>query len=593
MKIVIKPLLVLTALAIVLSTSIASAEFTTRLSAGMRFSVSASKCLLSVPRQRTSQVSLKCSKKGSVPRRASNIELKFGQTALIEAQACQLKVTSRSAAIVRVTCNANRTTTPGLGTPTPTSTVLPFTFTGMYDGRCYLKGQDTGEVVNGTGYSSADGITYINSAPANGTVSGVLYQQGFPYSGIYQGGLFSNGIKLTSSGSLDKETFQGTGFISSNAGISADTTYSDPSAVLIQSDSKIVVAGHAWNSDEPVKAVIIRYLSDGTPDPSFGTGGAIVFPFGGYITSAFQFGEKLLLGTEDHILRLNSDGSFDATFGQGGQLSLYGVGSYPSYVQSIAMQTDGRIVVVRRPYVPPSQEEPIVVGRFNTDGSMDTSFGTAGLVTINDSPDIYGVRMVIQPDGGVIISRSGYITGQGFDSGLYRLNSDGSIDTSFGNQGKAVLPNTAGIRQISAQSDGGILVATGSFGRTIYRVKPSGVLDTDFGVGGVAVVPGLPGERSSTVGIGILQTDGKIILAGSSTALTAKGESVGLLVRLTASGALDTSFGNNGVKGYDFANSNYNGIMGVAVQSDGRLVGAASSIDVDGKMKIFTFRLWS
>ena len=596
MKIVIKPLLVLTALAIVLSSSVASAEFTTRLSAGKRFSVSASKCLLSVPRQRTSQVSLKCSKKGSVPRRASNIELKFGQTALIEAQACQLKVTFRSTAIVRFTCKANGATTAGVGTPTPTSTVLPFTSTGMYDGRCYLKGQDTGEVVNGTGYCSADGITYVNSAPANGIVSGVLYQQGFPYSGIYQGGLFSNGIKLTSSGSLDKETFQGAGFIGSNAGISADTTYSDPNAVLIQTDSKIVVAGHAWNSDEPVKTVIIRYLSDGTPDPSFGTGGSVVLPFGGFITSAFQFGGKLLLGTNDHILRLNTDGSFDTTFGQGGKLSLYGVGYYSSYERSIAMQTDGRIVVVGRTYVPLSPELPIVVGRFNTDGSVDTSFGTAGLVTINDSPDMYGVKMAIQPDGGILISRSGDIGGPVVSpTGIYRLNSNGSIDTSFGEQGKAVLPNGAFIRSITSQSDGGILARTGLSGNSIYRIQRSGALDAAFGTNGVAVVPGLPGERSSWIGSVTNQLDGKIVLSGSSQAVTGQGgvKSVGLIIRLTATGAVDASFGTNGAKAYDFANTNSNSILGLAVQSDGRIVGAAAAADVDGITKIFTFRLWS
>ena len=471
----------------------------------------------------------------------------------------------------------------------------------MYDGRCYLKGQDTGEVVNGTGYCSADGITYTNSAPANGTVSGVLYQQGFPYNGIYQGGLFSNGIKLTSSGALDKETFQGTGFVSSNAGLSVDpqdispSHWTSPSKVLVQSDSRVVVVGEAWIYDE-VKPVIIRYLSDGTVDSSFGAGGSLVLPFGYPITSAFQFGEKLLLGTDDHILRLNSDGSFDVTFGQGGKASLASVG-YPAYERPMALQPDGRIVVVGRAWTPSKPELPIVVGRFNTDGSLDTSFGTAGLVTINDSPSMYGVRLATQPDGGIIISRSGYIAGQGDDCGLYRLNSNGSIDTSFGDQGKAVLPNTPGIRQIATQSDGGILVSTGSFGKTIYRVKPSGVLDTDFGVSGVATVPGLPGERASWVHFGALQQDGKIILIGSSQTPTNKPpsniRSSGLIVRLTATGGIDTSFGTNGVKEYTFANSQFNSIGGIAMQDDGRIVGAAGAVDVDGRQKIFTFRVWS
>lgn len=581
----------LTAAAATLMSSVASADFTTRLSEGRRFSVSASQCQLSILKERTSQVLIKCSLTGVALRRSTNIELKRGQKALLESKSCKLKVTTRSPSLIRVACAGIRRTPSTQTTPSPI-VMLPFTANGMFEGRCYLDGKDTGEVESGTGYCSADGLTYVDRAPANGLVSGLLYQRGLAYSGIYQGGLYSNGAILTSSGSLDKETFQGTGFVSSNVGISADTPYTSPSKVLVQADSKIVVVGHAFNDDGGVKPVIIRYVSDGTLDPSFGTGGAVILPYGDPITSVFQFGEKILLGTTNHIVRLNSDGSSDITFGQGGQVDLSSVG-YLAYERYMAFYADGRIVVAGRALNP---GVPIVVGRFNTDGSIDTSFGTTGLVTINDSPDMYGVRIATQQDGGIIISRSGDISGPVVSQDqLYRLNSNGSIDTSFGDQGKAGLPNTSGIAQIATQSNGGILVVTGSQGKSIYRVKPTGGLDTDFGISGVAVLPGLPSERSSGFGIGTLQTDGKILLNGYSEAVTNQGsiKSVGLIVRLTATGGLDNSFGTNGIKEYNFVSTGYNGVASLSVQNDGRIVGAAGAMDVDGRFKIFTFRLWS
>jgi uncharacterized delta-60 repeat protein len=440
---------------------------------------------------------------------------------------------------------------------------------------------------------------YVDGYPANGFVNGALYQKGLLYSGVYRGGLYSQGVKLTSGGDLDKQTFQGTGFTRSNVGFGPTIATVDPTKVLVQDDSKIVVAGFAMDRDAAGNALILRYLQDGTPDLGFGTNGVVLLPPGEPITSAFQFGDKLLFGTNSQIIRLNSDGSFDASFGNNGELSLSGVG-YLAYNRSIALQTDGRIVVVGRPFDPLKRDTLlIVVGRFNVDGSVDTSFGTAGRVIIDDSPDMYGVSVATQSDNKILISRSGSLYREQVPAqdGIYRLNYDGSIDTSFGDRGKAVIPNAVGITSITSQPRGGVIVA---FSDAIYRLTASGAVDSDFGVGGVATLPGLPGEYWKTIGRNApaLQEDGAILFGGTSQSRTTSAgreivKDVGYVVRLAANGEVDIGFGSGGTKSFDFVQTGINYISVIEVQRDGRIVGAASVVDVDSRQKIFIFRLWS
>jgi uncharacterized delta-60 repeat protein len=257
-------------------------------------------------------------------------------------------------------------------------------------------------------------------------------------------------------------------------------------------------------------------------------------------------------------------------------------------------------VVVGRPFDPLKRDTLlIVVGRFNVDGSVDTSFGTAGRVIIDDSPDMYGVSVATQSDNKILISRSGSLYREQVPAqdGIYRLNYDGSIDTSFGDRGKAVIPNAVGITSITSQPRGGVIVA---FSDAIYRLTASGAVDSDFGVGGVATLPGLPGEYWKTIGRNApaLQEDGAILFGGTSQSRTTSAgreivKDVGYVVRLAANGEVDTGFGSGGTKSFDFVQTGINYISVIEVQRDGRIVGAASVVDVDSRQKIFIFRLWS
>lgn len=597
MKLMTRVIVVAAAATAALTSSLASADYRTRLTPGKSFSVSASQCRLSILRDRPNRVSIKCSRRGYVPKRSSRIELTFGQKVLLGSKSCALKVFYRSSSLVRVACPSVKQTPPAEATPS-TITTLPFLSNGVFGGRCYLNGQDTGEVVDGSGYCSANGLRYVAGSPANGFVNGALYQKGVSFNGVYPGGFYSEGIKLTSSGDLDKETFQGKGFTRSNVGLAPDIASVDPTKIVIQKDSRIVVVGFAMDADGQGNPVILRFLPDGSPDTTFGTGGAVLLPRGYAVTSAFEFGGKLVFGANDRIIRLNSDGTVDTSFGRGGEASLADVG-HLAYTRSVALQTDGKMVVVGRILDPLNRTAlPIVVTRFKSDGSTDTTFATAGRVIIDDSADMDGVGITAQSDNKILISRSGDLFQKPTPSqdGIYRLNPDGTPDTSFGVNGKAVIPNAVGITSITSQKNGGVVVA---FRDTIYRLTASGTVDSDFGIGGVSVLPGLPGEYWKWIGSSApaLQEDGGILFGGTSESRSWSGgreiiKQVGYIVRLTSTGAVDMTFGSTGTKSFDFVQTGATYIHLLAVQGDGRIVGAASAVDVDTRQKIFVFRLW-
>jgi uncharacterized delta-60 repeat protein len=466
----------------------------------------------------------------------------------------------------------------------------------VVNGACYVAGVDTGELVNGTGFCSADGLLYVAGAPANGVVNGVLYQQGVAYNGIYQGGLYTNGVKVSLDGALDKETFQGTGFTKSEVGITSNTEWLAPTTVLIQSDSKIVVVGHAY-SDYDGNRVILRYLEDGTPDASFGTAGAVVLPGANWIVGAFQYGEKLILATSQVIFRLNADGSPDRGFGQNGQVNLDAVGEF-RYDRRIALQPDGRIIVAGLESNTQIQGGlQLALGRFDTDGLLDNSFGTAGIVNMHDLVAMDSLTAATQTDGKILISYAQQTSPGSRESHgtIYRFNHDGSVDTSFGDQGKVTPAGAPGFHWITSQPYGGVLAALYN---TVYRFNSKGELDLSFGDAGVVTLPGAPDGLWGGSGSAVVQQDGKILVNGyTRNDVIVNGnlavKSFTSIVRLKPDGKVDDSFGTNGIQHLSFLGSRYNSTAALAIQSDGRIVGVASFVDVDGKEKIVTFRLWS
>jgi uncharacterized delta-60 repeat protein len=188
-------------------------------------------------------------------------------------------------------------------------------------------------------------------------------------------------------------------------------------AVAIQSDGKIVAAGGSYNfasnggTNDGFE--LARYNTDGSLDISFGTGGKVVTPFGGYAVAsavAIQSDGKIvaagrsLIGNVSNfaLARYNTNGSLDTTFGMGGKVVTLIGGS--SFASAVAIQSNGKIVAAgnTRPNLGFSFLY-FALARYNTNGSLDTSFGSGGIVeTPIGNSSAAANAVAIQPDGRIV-----------------------------------------------------------------------------------------------------------------------------------------------------------------------------------------------
>jgi uncharacterized delta-60 repeat protein len=248
----------------------------------------------------------------------------------------------------------------------------------------------------------------------------------------------------------------------------------------LQSDGKIVLGGYVDDGAGNWNFALLRYNADGSLDPSFNPGGTygmspnnestVVTSVGAgddYGNSlVIQSDGKILLAGATHngtdwdwaIVRYEADGDLDTTFGTGGIVTT-DLRGYNDWGSSIALQSDGKIVFGSKSSN--GTDNDFAVVRYNTDGSIDTTFGTNGKVfTTIGSGDDDGEAVSIQSDGKIVLA--GYTSnGTDTDFAVVRYNSDGSLDTSFGSGGKVVTPVGSGADQahgVTVQSDGKILV---------------------------------------------------------------------------------------------------------------------------------------
>ncbi|MGF2040630.1 MAG: hypothetical protein RMZ43_035965, partial [Nostoc sp. CmiVER01] len=210
------------------------------------------------------------------------------------------------------------------------------------------------------------------------------------------------------------------------------------------------------------------------------------------------------------------------------------------------MQPDQKIVVVGRTITTASPD--FLTVRYNADGSLDGSFGTNGILTtdLGDADDANAV--VVQRDGkivvGGVVGRYA-ITGK---VGLVRYNSDGTLDSTFGNGGKVVLATNFGpgtndkVTGLVLQPDGKIVASVGynsansSAGAVDFkalRLNANGSMDASFGSNGFVTVDTGSGDEARSLA---LQDDGKVVLYGAD-------DSGLVAARLQSDGSVDTSFG--------------------------------------------------
>ncbi len=364
-------------------------------------------------------------------------------------------------------------------------------------------------------------VNHINQFPQ---VNAVAIQ---PDGKILIAGFFSfynqipanNIVRIDTNGNIDNSFNSGTGF---NYIVNT---------LDIHSNTTFFTGGNFTYYDTTNADSILLLNSNGTINPIFDIGSTVYIPFGPAAFCAQDDGKVIVVGDfnhynnvgENHILRLNSDGSKDSTFNVGSGF-LWGTGN-GTRTTAIAQQFDEKIVVggLFDSYNGTSVNNLI---RLNTDGSIDTSFNNnSGLGWVN--------LVTILSDGKMLV----YGLGNGFVYQILRLNQDGTIDPSFSST--AVFDSF--ISSIKVQSDGKILVV-GSFStfnsitaNCIVRLNPDGTLDNTF-VSGSGFIDFFRNIRTLAV-----QQDGKIIVGGRFTSYNGT-SNLKNFIRLNTDGTIDPSF---------------------------------------------------
>jgi uncharacterized delta-60 repeat protein/uncharacterized repeat protein (TIGR01451 family) len=330
--------------------------------------------------------------------------------------------------------------------------------------------------------------------------------------------------------------------------------------VGIQADGKIVVVGGSSQD-----FAIARYTPDGMLDSSFGSGGKALTDFEPYWAFAqavaIQANGKIVVGgvrgihidtqSTNHfaLARYNTDGSLDTTFGSGGIVVT--AFSDNDTILDLAIQSDGRIIAVGWTVINFNHVNDLAVLRYHANGSVDTSFGSGGIVAMDFFGNFDGAfSVVVQPDGDILVAGATdtnptpLSSNENHDFLLLRFNANGSLDTAFGTGGKVITDffgKNDVARSLALQPDGRILLGgganNGSFSSfALARYNANGSPDTAFGNNGKQFANFIPLISSDGFDMTLLP-NGKIVMVGKNEV----SDNVDfMLARFSADGSLDS-----------------------------------------------------
>lgn len=328
--------------------------------------------------------------------------------------------------------------------------------------------------------------------------------------------------------------------------------YSDASCMAIQPDGKILVAGVVALGGSTV--VVCRFTTTGALDNTFGTSGRASFNLNVSNTitcMALQSDGKIILGgdfdAKPMLVRLTTAGALDNTFDSDGHIE---------FDDKLKVIVDIRIVAGDKILgcanaTDASNATIVSLFRRNSNGTADTSFGTNGFAKASIGDQELITRMTIANDGKVLVTGSAINSSNNQDLLIARFNSNGSLDTSFDTDGWLVtnFGNNAFElgNDVSVQADGKIVIAGRSSQNNlnsilVARFNSNGSKDTGFGTSGRTVTS--MGSVNSQANTLVLLKDGRILVGGGTTT-TADRQMV--VVRYTAAGVADNTFATNGI----------------------------------------------
>lgn len=293
-----------------------------------------------------------------------------------------------------------------------------------------------------------------------------------------------------------------------------------------------------------------------------------------------------------------ADGDLDPLFGSGGMV-MTDLGKSTDLAEAVAIQADGKLVVAGTTYKNNDfSGEDFVVTRYNTDGTLDITFGRKGKVR-TDFPGLAAVpsSVVIQPNGKIVVAGGAFplFTFLG-DFKVVRYNRNGSLDTSFGDGGivTTTFPEGSYAFDVALQPDGKIIAAGTVFvdfniGESsdtdfaLARYNPDGTPDATFGNGG-QVTTDFVGFEDDAFSV-LIQPDGKIVAVGSANDPATFYDFAA--ARYLSNGTIDTTFGVAGKVRTDFGDQNFDRARSAALQPDGRIVAAGFAISHGGGVQKF------
>lgn len=307
----------------------------------------------------------------------------------------------------------------------------------------------------------------------------------------------------------------------------------------------------------------------GSLDPTFGSSGIATTPAASFGAAALQSdGKIVVVGSVSSaqgpaVLRYDTNGGLDSTFGTGGQVTFNFNDSGSAF--AVAIQGDGKILFAA------PDELQLAILRLNTNGSLDTSFGSKGVAFIPDTaPFLVPANGTIAlADGKILLVAHSLELG---NNAFERLLSNGTPDSTFGTNGAALL--VASGQMLALQPSGQILVLNSMFNQgAVSGYNANGSLNGTFGGAGQAAGYG------TGAGMAVIDSTSEFIVAGSlvTTPLSPQGNTGFLLVRYTSNGNIDTTFGTNGVTTTSFPGNLFSAAAAVALQSNGDVVAGGST----------------
>ena len=274
--------------------------------------------------------------------------------------------------------------------------------------------------------------------------------------------------------------------------------------------------------------------------------------------------------------------SLDPSFGTSGKVILDLGADTSSYANAMLLLPDGKFLLAGRS-TPSGQSQTAIILRLNSDGTIDTTFGSDGIVSFSwgQFSEIYdlarqsnGNIVAIGSDGAYAVSML-----------VIRLDSEGALDSGFGDQGVASISPESPMIPVSVaiQTNNRIVVAArktvGSDGLTIFQLLENGTLDNTFGTNtpadGFATAPVTGTDAASAI---TLQSDGKIVVVGTTNADSFQSSTQDFAVaRFNSNGTLDTDLDADGMTVVDIAGRSDLASAVLIQPTDGKIVIAGSA----------------